>query len=65
LCDGEQMTIFGDILRPVLSASCVQHISFQTCIVNLHQGHTMCRSMADILLAREIVGSPSISRTNI
>jgi len=27
LCDGAQMTISGDFLHPVFSASCVQHIS--------------------------------------
>jgi len=34
LCDGAQVAIFGDILRPVFSASRVQH--FQTCILNSH-----------------------------
>ena len=27
LCDGDQMAIFGDFLRPVFSASRVQHVS--------------------------------------
>jgi len=27
LCDGAQMAIFGDFLRPVFAASRVQHIS--------------------------------------
>jgi len=34
-------------LRPVFSASRIN--TFQTCILNLHQGHIMCRSMVDIL----------------
>jgi len=46
LCDGAQMAIFGDFLRPVFSASRVHHIS------DLHSkftlGHTKCGSMVDI-----------------
>ena len=45
LCDGAQMAIFGDFLRPVFSAS---RSTFQTYILNSHHGHTMCRSMVDI-----------------
>ena len=46
LCDGAQMAIF-----------CVQYFqratcsTFQTCILNSHQGHTMCGSMVDIQCA--------------
>jgi len=40
------MAIFGELLRPVFQrASCS---TFQTCILNSHQGHAMCESMADI-----------------
>ena len=47
LCDGAQTTNFWEIF-------CVLHFqqaacsTFQTCILNSHQGHTMCGSMADI-----------------
>jgi len=39
--------IFGDFLRPVFSVrdACS---TFQMCILNSHQGHTMCGSMVDI-----------------
>ena len=43
MCDGAQMAIF-----------CILHFqravcsTFQTCTLNSHQGHTMCRSIADI-----------------
>ena len=46
LCNDAQMTIFGDF--------CVAHFhrnacrTFQTCILNSHQGHIMCLSMVDI-----------------
>jgi len=37
---------FGDFLRPVFSASRMQHVS--DLHLNLHQGHTMCGSMVDM-----------------
>jgi len=39
----------GDFLRPVFSASRVQHISYMHS--KFAQGHIMCRSMVDIQLA--------------
>ena len=44
LCDGAQMAIFGNFLRPVFAASREQHISD----LHSHYGHAMCRSMVDI-----------------
>jgi len=47
LCDGVHMAIF-------LAVFCVLYFqqaacsTFQTCILGLHYGHTMCRSMVDI-----------------
>jgi len=40
------MAIFGDFLRAVFQRAA--RSTFQTCILNLHQGHTMCGSMVDI-----------------
>jgi len=37
--------LFGDCLGPFQQAA---WSTFQTCILNSHQGHTMCRSMVDI-----------------
>jgi len=34
----------GEFLRPAIPASS----TFQTCMLNSHQGHTMCVSMVDI-----------------
>jgi len=39
--------IFGDFLRPVLSASRV-YSTFQTCVLKSHQGHTMCGTMVGL-----------------
>jgi len=41
------MAIFGDFFVSGIfqRAACS---TFQTCILNLHQGHTMCGSMVDI-----------------
>ena len=47
LCDGAEMAIF-------LRHCCVLYFkraacsTFQTCILNSHKGHAMCRSMVDI-----------------
>ena len=43
LCDGVQMAIFW-----VLHFQRAARSTFQTCILNSHKGHTMCRSMVDI-----------------
>jgi len=41
--DGDFGVIF---LRPAFQRAACS--TFQTCILNSHQGHTMCRSMVDI-----------------
>jgi len=43
LYDGAQMAIFW-----VLHFQRAAHSTFQTCILNSHYGHTMCRSMVNI-----------------
>ena len=47
LCDGAQMAIFWRVF-----ASCIFQreacSTFQACILNLHYGHTMCGTMADV-----------------
>ena len=43
LCDGAKMAIFC-----VLYFQRAVCDTFQTCILNLHQGHTMCQSMVNI-----------------
>jgi len=43
------MANFWRFLRPVFSASRVQHVS--ACILNSHEGHTMCGSVVDIQCA--------------
>jgi len=43
MCDGAQMANF--CILHFQQAACT---TFQTCILNLYQGHTMCRSMIDI-----------------
>jgi len=43
LCDGAKMAIFCVLYFQ--RAACN---TFQTCILNSHQGHTMCASMVDI-----------------
>jgi len=43
LCDGVQMAHFC-----VLYFQRVECSTFQTCILNSHKGHTMCRSMVDL-----------------
>jgi len=45
LCDGAKMAIFCVLYRYFQQATCS---TFQTRILNLHYGHTMCGSMADI-----------------
>jgi len=40
------MAIFGDVLRPVFQRPACS--TFQTCILNSHQGHTTCENMVDI-----------------
>jgi len=49
LCDGAQMAIFGDFLRPVFAASRVQHISdlrskfaLGSCHVSRYGRHPIC-----------------------
>ena len=39
--------LFGDFLRPVYLQRAARS-TFQTCILNLHYGHAMCRSMVEI-----------------
>jgi len=43
LCDGAEMAIFCVLYLQRAACS-----AFQTCILNLHYGHTMCRSMVNI-----------------
>jgi len=43
LCDGAQMASFGDILRPVFSASRMQHASDLR--LKFALGHAMCGGM--------------------
>jgi len=43
LCDGAKMAIFCVLYFQPAACS-----TFQTCILNLHYGHTMCGSMVDI-----------------
>jgi len=52
LWDGAQMAIFGDFFG---SCICSEPRAAQTCILNSHYGHAMCRSMVDIqFVATEI-----------
>ena len=50
LCDGAQMAIFGDMLRPVFPASRVQHVSdlHLKFALRAKATQTVCGSMADI-----------------
>ena len=43
LCDGAEMTIFCVLYLQRAACS-----AFQTCILNSHEGHTMCHSMVNI-----------------
>jgi len=58
LCDGAKMGIFC-----VLYFQRVVCSTFQTCILNSHEGHTMCGSMVDIQsVATEIRQGKKIER---
>ena len=47
LCDGAQMSHFWQFLGPAFPASRACS-TFQTCILNSHEGHTMCGSTVNI-----------------
>jgi len=58
LCYGAQMAIFGDFLRPVFSASRVQHIS------DLHCKFTLkCGQMSNVMVALPNTGGALCSTT--
>jgi len=63
LCDGAQMVISGDFFASCICSEPPASSTFQTCILNSHWGHAVCRSMVDIQsVAAEIGRGKKIER---